>query len=366
MKKRNRLPEFPHQFFYRIGLRFRRFLLKLTGRLVPASMAVYEKAQGFWISRAIETACELNLADHLAAGPKSVTELARLSQTDEAALYRIMRALAGEGIFKELQGRIFINTRLSNALKEGPDSMKYMIMHQFGTTNMTLFTEMAECIRTGEGAAGKMLGSDAFGYLKEHPEINEVYNKAMDNTSGLMALALLAAYNFKGIRTIVDVGGGRGFLLAHLLCEYNDMRGILFDQPHVVDSAHRTIEEFGLQGRLEIIAGDFNDDIPAGADAYFMKNILHAFGDEACIKLLKKINEAMAPGGRLIILETVIIADNKPSFGKLIDLLMMAGTDGGKERTREEFEYLINNSGFKLKRIIPTITPFSILESEKN
>ena len=164
MKKRKVLPAFPHQFFYFTGLRIRNLLMKISVRLVPPPIAVYEKAQGFWVSRAIVAACELNLADHLASGTKSITELAGLSSSDEASLYRLMRALAGEGIFKELPGKMFVNTPLSSALKEGDNSMKYLIQHHFGETNMILFTHFTDCIRTGEDNTRKILGKGVFQY----------------------------------------------------------------------------------------------------------------------------------------------------------------------------------------------------------
>lgn len=365
MKNKKVLPKFPHQFFYFIALQIRNILLKISGRLDTPPMAVYGKAQGFWISRAIVAACELNLADHLSGGPKNIAELANLSNTHEDTLYRLMRTLSGEKIFKELPGKTFMNSRLSTALKEGDNSMKYLILHQFGETNMLLFSQFTECIRTGEGNSRKLLGKRVFEYLEDNPVNNEIYNKAMDNSSGLIALALLSAYDFRGIETLVDIGGGHGILLNAILKKYTDMHGILFDQQHVVYKAGETAPGPALQERLHIVSGDFFEDIPAGADAYFMKNILHAFSDEDCVKLLRKINSVMVAGGKLIILETLITPGNDPSFGKLMDLMMMAGTEGGKERTRDEFAYLLSRSGFEILKIIRTIAPFSILEAVK-
>jgi len=331
--------------------------------LVPAPVAVYEKAQGFWISRAIVTACELNLAEHLSSGKKHISELVRLSGTHEESLYRLMRTLAGEGIFKELPGRNFINTRLSLALKEGEDSMKYMILHQFGENQVILFSHLTECIRSGKDNSLKYLGKSAFEYLEENPAKNEIYNKAMDNSSGLVALALLSAYDFSGINTLVDLGGGRGLLLAAILEKYPGMQGILIDQHHVVDHDILKDLEPGIKDRLQIVGGNFFKDIPAGADAYFMKNILHAFSDDDCLRLLKKVHAVMAGNGKLIILETVIAADNKPALGKRLDLVMMTGTDGGREKTREEFNQVLDRSGFRLNKITRTVAPFSVIEA---
>ena len=365
MNKRKVLPKFPHQFFYFTGMRIRRMLIKLSTRLVPPPIAVYEKAQGFWISRAIFAACELNLADYLASGPKTINDMAALSKTDETNLYRLMRALAGEGIFRELPGKIFVNTKLSSALKDGDNSMKNMIQHQFGETGMILFTHFTDCIRTGEGNARKMLGGGAFEYLEKNPAKNEIYNKSMDDSSRLVALALLSAYDFKGIKTLVDVGGGHGIMLESILEKYPGITGILFDQSHVVDYAKEAARDPLIKERFTIIGGNFFNDTPPSADAYFLKNILHAFNDDDCVKLLKKIYSVMTQDGKLIILETLPAPDNKPAFGKLVDLVMMTGTDGGKERTAEEFSELLHRSGFKLARVIRTIAPVSVLEAIK-
>lgn len=365
MKKRKILPRFPHQFFYFTGLRIRRIFSLLSAHLVPSPVAVYEKAQGFWVSQALVAACELDLAGHLSEGPKPVSELAVLCKADETNLYRLLRALAAEGVFRELPGRVFRNTRLSKPLKEGEGSMKYMILHQFGSTNMALFSRFAECIRTGEGNAEKVLGTTIFQYMEDHPDRAEIYNKAMDHSSSMAATALLSAYDFSGIRHLADIGGGRGILLAHILQHYPQMQGTLFDLPRVVDDAFQTAQAFGVQERLQIVPGDFSEGIPAGADAYFMKNILHAFDDEKCTGLLKKIHAAMPPEGQLIIVETVPAADNKPAFGKLADLLMMAGSVGGRERSREEFEALLHRSGFRMSRLVRTVAPFQVIEGVK-
>lgn len=328
-------------------------------------MAVYERAQGFWVSRAIVAACELNLAELLEDGPKGIRELSVLTGTDEENLYRLMRMLAGEGIFRERGSRIFENNRSSKVLIEGEGSMKNLIMHQFCENNQKLFTVFRDVIHTGESHTRKIFGKSIFQFLEENPEKNLVYNKAMDDSSGLIALAITGAYSFRGIRTLVDVGGGHGIILAEILRRYRLMQGILFDQPHVVGPATALMTKFGLAGRLKIVSGDFFEDIPVGADGYFMKNILHAFNDEDCDELLRKVHHAMADGGRLIIVDSVLKPDNRPALGKRLDLLMMVGTEGGKERSREQFQALLAGSGFRLKRIIRTVAPFSIIEAVK-
>ena len=362
MKQYKVLKKFPHQFFFFTGLKIRSFLLKISEKLVPAPFAVYEKAQGLWVSRAIATACELDLADILDDGPMHISDLARLSHTHEEALYRLMRTLCGEGIFEELPGKVFINNKLSSSLKDGDQSMKYMILHHFGDNQVILFSHLTESLQTGKDNALKYLGKSAFDFLESNPGKNEIYNKAMDNSSELVALALLSSYSFDGIRTLVDLGGGHGLLLAAILEKYPKIKGILFDQPHVVDMALNADIHPDIKKRIEIVKGDFFEDIPPAADAYFMKNILHAFSDEQCLHLLKKIHAVMADQGKIIILETLIEPGNKPALGKRLDLVMMAGTEGGRERTREEFRMLLEQSGIEIKKIIRTVAPFWVIE----
>lgn len=346
-------------------LRFRRFLQGIVSRMVPPPVSLTEKIQGSWTARAIFTACELDLADHLAGSSMGIEELARLSGTDREYLYRLMRALAGEGIFQELPGRVFRNTASSRALMEGEDSVKYLVLHQLSHTASSLFVQLSETVRTGEDAAGRMLGAGIFEHLKDHPEKVEVYQKGMDQSAGLISLALLSAYDFQGIRTLVDVGGGRGMLLASILEKYPTMKGILFDQPHVVPTAGTTVFNMDVRDRLTITGGDFFEDIPRGADACLMKNILHVLGDDECVTLLSKICDALPPGGRVIILETVVRPDNQPAPGKLLDLLMMIGTRGGRERTKEEFGAISRRAGLKIRRVIRTVAPFSVIEAVK-
>jgi ubiquinone/menaquinone biosynthesis C-methylase UbiE len=328
-------------------------------------MAIYEKAQGHWVSMAIYTACYLGLADHLGSKTKSIRDLATLTGSDEDNLYRLMRALSGEGIFREHPGKRFSNTRLSHVMMEGMDTSKYLLLHQFNPDSKVYLRNLPEVIRAPRETREVLHGKVLFNLMRDDPEKNEIYNKSMDQGSEMIALAVLSAYDFDSIDTLIDIGGGRGVLLSRILEVWPGMKGVLFDLPHVSAPAEANFLNNGTRKRIEIISGDFFEDLPVRGDAYFLKNILHAFGDQDCINLLKKIAEVMAPEGKIIILETLLKPDNKPAFGKLFDLLMMAGTQGGKERTREEFESLFEASGLRISRIIRTVAPFSIIETVK-
>lgn len=353
----------PPYWIFKLIRKLRFFLQRIELNMVPPAVAVYEKAQGFWISKAIGVACDLNIADYLLSGPKSIEEISLKVNADEKALYRLLRALAGEGIFREEKGKVFSNTRLSIGLADTRGTMKNMIRHQLNQTNWEIIGQLGYSIKTGNCSSKEILGTDIFTHLKKNPEKNELYNLAMSETSALASAAFLAAYSFRKSRVVVDIGGGEGYLLSAILQKYPHLKGVLFDLPHVVNNADQTFQKIGLHGRYSIIGGSFFETIPVNGDIYIMKNILHAFDDTTAIVILQNIYNQIQIGTKLLIMEAVIEKNNQPAYGKLFDLQMLIGTDGGKERTLEEFKTILNSAGFNLNKVIPTVSPFSIVEA---
>ncbi len=328
-------------------------------------MAVFEKTQGIWIAKAIGVACELNLAEIIGTENKSVEEIAKQSNTNPSALYRLMRALASEGVFKEVSPKVFVNNSFSNALMEGSGNLKNMILHQTSKSNWELVNELKYSVISNSSAAQKLFGSDVFTHLENTPGKNEMYNKAMSETSRLSSVSIVSAYAFKGIDTLADIGGGEGMLLCTILQKHQSIKGILFDLPHVIKTAGAMVESFNLVNRIQIVPGSFfESDLPK-ADAYLMKNILHAFNDETCIRLLESIGKSMIGKGKILLVETVIGEDNKAEFGKMFDLQMLIGTEKGKERTEAEFGTIFGAAGFRLSRVVKTVSPFCVIEGVK-
>ncbi len=357
--------KYPPVWIVRITEKLRIRLSKIAQSMVPANYALMEIAQNFWTSKSIGVAAELNIAESLTEGPKTINEIADITNTDPDSLYRLMRFLASQSIFKEVQNKSFALTPMAKGLLNGERSSKYMMLHLLSPNNWNMFAEMAHSVKTGESASFKINGVQGFDHLEANPDRNDIYNKAMTYTSFLSCSAFVSAYSFAGIKKLVDIGGGHGFLLSYILSKYKNMQGIVYDLAHVVNKAERNFELFNISDRAEIEVGDFFESIPAGGDGYLLKNIVHAWDDNQSINLLKKIREAMPDHGRLIIIEAVIEKNNLPSFGKSLDLLMLLGTKGGKERTRKEFEHILNHSGFKLTKITRTVSPFCIIESVK-
>ena len=365
MKNNKKAIAMPPVWVYTVISSLRNFLKKLYYQFVPANMAVFEKTQGIWIAKAIGVACELNLAEIIGNEKKTVDEIAKQSNTNSSALYRLLRALASEGVFKEVSPGMFMNSNFSNTLIEGEGNLKNMIMHQMNETNWLVVNELKYSITSGTNAAQKLLGSDIFTHLENTPEKNELYNKAMTETSRLSSVSIVSAYAFNGIETLADIGGGEGMLLCTILQKNQSINGILFDLPHVVKTADKIVKKFGLEDRVQIVPGSFFEHTIPKADSYLLKNILHAFDDETCIQLLKSIGKSIIGKGKILLVETVIGEDNKAAFGKMLDLQMLIATERGKERTETEFSNIFEAAGFKLSRVVKTVSPFCVIEGIK-
>lgn len=354
----------PPIWIYRLITALRNRLKKWHFALIPTNVAVFEMTQQFWIAKSLGVACELNIAEIIGNETMHIDEIATKASVDSASLYRLLRALASEGVFVEKQSHVFSNTKRSATLISGKDSMKYMIQHQLNPDNWAVVNELKYSVTTGKSAVRKLFGEGVFEHIGKDPAKNELYNKAMINTSDLTAQAVLSAYDFSNYNQIIDVGGGKGQLLASILSKYPKVEATLFDFPHVVDHAEELFGNHKVDSRAKVEAGSFFDFIPSGGDAYIMKNIMHNFDDKDCVTILKNIRKVIPQNGRILILEMVIPEDNKPFYGKVFDLQMLLGADGAKERTKNEFAEIFSLAGFELTRVVDMVSPFSIVEGQ--
>ncbi len=365
MSDKQKEKKLPPLFIIKATVGLRNFLVRISKKMLPANFIALEEATSFWKSKSIEVVVKLNIPDHLEQGPMSIEKLAQLTQTNESALYRVLRALASEGIFKELPNRCFKNTRLSKAFMTKTDSVKYFIMHHLGENNWDLVGDLENCVKTGEDAITHKFHMSPFDFLAQHPDKNEIFNKAMTETAELSGSIFVNAYNFGKYPLIIDIGGGQGHLLSQILRKYTQTKAILFDQPHVVSDALEMMKNNGVEQRCTIVSGSFFEEIPPKGNLYILKNILHDWDDDTSKTILQNIHKAMPNDSKILLIETIIKSDNRPSFGKFVDLQMMIGTIGGKERTLKEFDKLLNDSGFKLHKVIENATPFSFIEAIK-
>ena len=288
-----------------------------------------DRIMGFRITQMIHVAAKLGLADHLAAGPRSVADLANAVAAEPEALYRLLRALAGLGIFAENAVGEFALTPQAELLRSDVQGSLRDIALLFGEDWLwQAYGNMMHSVRTGAPAFTKTHGQPLYGYLHEHPRAAARFNAAMTSFSGLEAAAILEAYDFAGAESVVDIGGGHGALLAALLRAHPHLTGTLFDLPSVVAAARDHLGEPDIAARVEYLAGDFFDEAPAGADLYVMKSVLHNWEDGDAGRILATCRAAMKPHARLLVIERVVPPGNMPAEAKLFDINMLVVSGG--------------------------------------
>ena len=319
---------------------------------------------GFWISRAICVTSELGIPDQLKNGPRSAADLAAATNTHAPSLYRVLRALVSVGVFGETEDGQFTLTPLSETLQTGvPGSIRSFAISELGGEHYDAWRDLMQSVKTGEIAFDHVFGMDIWAFFQKNAENARIFNDSMSGMTAATNEAILSRYDFSGIRKIVDVGGGHGGLITHILQKHPDMKGVLFDAPSVIEGAKARIQDAGLSDRCEAQGGDFFQSVPAGGDAYILKWIIHDWNDERATTILRNCRNAITSDGRLLLVDVVIPSNREPHFGKFIDLNMLVMT-GGLERTEDEFRKLLDASGFRLARVINTESPISIVEAE--
>ncbi len=321
----------------------------------------------FAASAALNVVARLGVADLLAKGPQTTKELAKTLEVREDFLYRIMRTLASIGVFKEVSLRQFALTPISDELRSNqPGSLRDTICFLADPWHFRMYTHMLEVMKTGKTASEVDSGENNWVIFARDKEEGDRFNAAMTSISARMMPAILEAYDFSGINTLVDVAGGHGFVLTSILKKHPQMKGIVMDLPHVVDGANQSIKAQGLEARAQGASGDFFKAVPKGGDAYIMKHIIHDWDDEKCIIILKNIHAALGgvEKGKVILLEGVVPPGNDPHPSKFMDIEMMM-LPGGLERTESEYRTLFKKAGFELQQIVPTKSPLSVIVAER-
>ncbi|HWB27858.1 MAG TPA: methyltransferase [Chitinophagaceae bacterium] len=334
-------------------------------QLPPPPVQMLQLITGFWTSCCIYAAAKLNIADLLAEKPQTAEQLAAATQTHAPSLYRVLRALASIGIFSKNADGVFSITPLGGTLQSNvPGSMKAMALAQLGD-HYKAWGNLLYSVKTGNIAFDDAEGMNVWEYYHSHPEEGVNFMHAMTAMTGSAIMNILPAYDFSGFKTLVDVGGGNGALMMAVLGAAQTAKGIVFDEAYVVAETQKAIIAKGFEGRCEVAAGSFFESVPAGADAYLMKMVLHDWNDEKCGIILKNCTNAMKDNSKLLVIEAVIPTDDSPHPGKFLDINMLNMT-GGKERTEEEFKALFSAAGLTVSRVVHTHSPmFSIIEGVK-
>jgi O-methyltransferase domain/Dimerisation domain len=315
------------------------------------------------VSQLLYVAARLGIADLLKDGPRSCEGLAQATGTHPPTLYRMMRTLASQGVFTEVDAGNFGLTPLGAWLQTDiPGSHRAATLLMAGPEIYRAFGDLLHSVKTGEPAFDRIYGMGYFEYLAQNPEAAGIFNEAMTSGGAVDENpAVAAAYDFSAIGTVVDIAGGQGGLIATILTANPGLKGVLFDQPAVVESARPQFQAAGVADRCDLVGGDFFEDALPGGGVHILKRIIHDWDDDRSIAVLRSCRRAMDEQGRLLVVERVIPPGDEPSPGKLLDMTMLAVL-GGRERTEAEYRVLFQAAGFELTRIIPTTSSMSVIE----
>lgn len=331
----------------------------------PPDAILMQMLFGAQMQRSLCLAARLGIADFLAESPHTAEELAAKTRTHAPSLYRLLRTLASIGVFAENDQQKFELTPVAELLRiDAPNSMRDFAVMMGEDWIWQAWGELPYSIKTGGVAHEKVQGMSSFEFYEKNKEAGKVFNAAMTNFTRAVISAVVEAYDFSGVGKLVDIAGGHGLLLAGIMKANPHLRGILFDLPFVIGGAGELLAREGVSDRVELTTGDFFESVPPGGDAYMMKHIIHDWDDESSIKILRNIRSATNENGKVLIIEMVVPEGNVPSPSKALDILMLV-MEGGKERTEKEYGRLLDEAGLRMTRVIPTKSPYSVVEAER-
>jgi hypothetical protein len=312
----------------------------------------------------LRAAAQLGIADLLADGRQPVERLAQATGTHAPSLQRLLRALAALGVFTDDgEGRVGLAPLGACLRRDAPHSLRATALWAGAPWRVAPWAELAYSVQTGRPAFERLYGMDYWAYLDANPEAGAIFNQHLAAVRPERHAAVVAAYDFSAVHTLVDVGGGYGQLLAAVLHGYPDLRGVLFDLPSAAVQARATLAAAGVAERCELVGGDmFTAALPRG-DAYVLSNVLHDWGDDQCDAILRNCHRAMAGGARLLLVEQLVTPGGTAVSILLNDVNMLVSQPGGRQRTQAEFQELLDRAGFRLARTVATASDASILEA---
>ena len=308
------------------------------------------------VPQALHVAAVLGIADLIAKEAMSSAELAQATRTHAATLRRILSTLVAAGVLAKDGKERFRLTALGQPLRSDVgDSVRAATILLAGESELE--GRLLDCVRTGKTAIELVSGvTNWIEYYQRDPGSAAAFNSAMTALSNAHYAGVVESYDFRPLHKLVDVGGGHGRLLSMILTAYPKLHGVLFELPHAIEGARRTLSAAGMSNRSEVVSGDFFRSVPAGGDAYMLSRVIHDWDDDRAVAILKIVRGVVPPTGRLLLFETLIRSDKRLSYPLLSDINMIIRT-GGCERTEAEYRALYKNAGFRLTRAIRTPSP---------
>ncbi len=340
----------------RYGIKLRGLLHRAVDAVIPPELLIYERVTSLAVTHAVGAVARLRIADALDDGPLTAAELAARLKLDADALHRTLRLLATSGIFAlDATGR-FSHTRRSLVLRAAHPSRTRDAAEYFtGAPNASAYVQFDGWLRTGKSPFESLHQMNVFERFAQHPDESEVFNQVMMGVTLVHARVIARLYPFTEVQRLCDVGGGRGTLLSELLLQHPHLTGVLYDAPSVVESARGLFDRRGVASRAERVGGSFFESVPKGCDAYCLKNVLHDWEDETCVKILKNVRDACEPGARVLVFETLLESNETDLYGSTADV-HMGMVCQGRERSRDDFARLFAAAGLKPGRVFNAST----------
>jgi len=334
----------------------------LTRRMVPPPVGVLELVSGLIEANTVYAVAKLGVADALAGGPRTARDVAAELGTNPDATFRLLRAAAGHGLLRHDGDRFALAALGRPLLSDAPDSMRAVVLMIGDPRYQSVWSRLPESVTTGEAQAEAVHGVTMWELLDRDPDYAATFNEAMSRLTALDWPTVAAAYDFTPFRRIVDVGGGHGQLLASMLRAAPAAEGVLLEQESLLPDAEERLREAGVLPRCHLEGGSFFDRVPADGDLYVLRRVVHDFDDDQALALLDVLRRDMPGGATLLLLESLVPPGGGPDFAKTLDLDMLLFA-GGRERTEREYAVLLGRAGFELTRVVPTISPISLVEA---
>ncbi len=356
----------PPTWLTRPGMKVRNALHLFHGRMVPPPLLIMERMNGLVEAKVVSLVADLGIADLLAGGPRAAAHLAAEAGVDADALDRALAFLVSRGLLARTGDGRYENNAVSSTLRsDHPESMRDWARFFASDWHWDMWNHARHSLTTGHSAAGEAFGVEFWDYLTvSNPAAGETFSRALAATSRIAGPILAKGYDFSTVTRLCDVGGGTGGMLAEILAVHRNVRAVLFDLPPVAEQARAALAERGVLDRVEIVAGSFLEEVPAGCDTYMMQAIVHDWDDDSCVTILSNVRRAMAPGGRVLVIENVLSEEPSPAdqFARSFDLVMLVTSGLGRERTKDQFESLFARAGFHIARDITLPSQFHVLE----
>lgn len=328
---------------------------------LPGGFVLCKAMESFVTGHALLAAAELGIADALADGPQTVEEVARGTKSHPPSLARLLRVLAPVGIVTEVEPGRFALTDLGASLRTGPSGAPGSELQLLLGFMLRPLAETAHAVRTGEAAFARTFGAPLYQYLEQHPEIDEAFGRAM-NMLRVISGPITDAYDFSGIGTLVDIGGGQGWRTLEVLQAHPTVRSVLFDRPSVVEHARAMLADAGLANRCDVVGGSFFEEVPAGGDCYLLSAVIPNWDDADALTILRTTRRAMPDHARLLLYEPVLPPGDEPHIAKTMDMLMLVLL-GGQVRSEAQLAALLEAADLRLTRVVTTPSPLAVVEA---